>query len=172
VTDVVEVLQPYSKQQSPEISAISVLDEARRDQVRGRDRQAPSGIRNTSRVRERVRVLSESEVQELVGCYRAGDSTYALSRRFSIRRETVCAHLERNGVMRRANRRIELDDAETRKVLALYADDYSVRRIAAELGRSERVVARTIACAHTHEAAISRRDGVSAPAPRDQTGNS
>jgi hypothetical protein len=140
----VELLRSYSKQQRPEIAAISVLDEARRDQKRAPNGQTPSEIRNTKQARERVRILDQHEVDELVDCYLAGDSTYTLSRRFGIRRDTVVAHLKRRGIMRRANGLIVLDVNEGQQVIELLRHGWSVRRVAATRGHSERVIARTL----------------------------
>lgn len=102
--------------------------------------------------RERVRVLTGDEVKELVECYRAGDSTYALSRRFGIRRETVSAHLHRHDIMRRANPVIVLEPEQRARVVALYESGLSLKGVAKEVGVSERGVTRTL-----DEAGVERR---------------
>lgn len=148
----VEVLRTYSKQQRPEIAAISVLDEAGRGRRRDHDEQTPKGIRNTTQPRARFRVLTDDEMNELIECYRAGDSTYALSRRFGIRRETVSGHLRRRGVMRRANALIVLDAEQRSAVVGLYEAGWSMSRVAEEFGVSQPAVARSL-----QEAGMVRR---------------
>ncbi len=97
-------------------------------------------------------MLTEDEVQELVECYVAGDSTYALSRRFGIGRDTVSAHLRRHGVMRRANPVVVLEPEQSARVVDLYQSGLSLNRVAVEVGVSERAVTRAL-----DEAGVKRR---------------
>jgi len=136
----VEVLSPYSKQQRPEIPALSVLDDARRGRISGQESQTPAGVRNAPPTRERVRVLSAIEIEELVACYVAGDSTYALSQRFAIARATVSEHLRRQGVMRRVAPATVLDAEQKAQVVELYGSGLSLKGVAKKLGISERAV--------------------------------
>lgn len=133
----VEVLGTYSNHRGAGNPVLSLIDDARRWQI-------PSGNRNDRPLQNKVRHLSADEVAELVSAYQGGNSTYTLSRRFGIRRATVVAHLERHGVERRANHRVQLD-AETREaVIGLGTSKWSVHKIAAQLGLTERIVARTL----------------------------
>lgn len=149
---VVDLLGRYSKHQRPGNTAISVLDEALRGRRKRHVEQTPTGIRNARPPRERVRVLNNDEVKELVECYRAGESTYALSRRFGIRRDTVSAHLRRNGVMPRVNTLIVLDAEQQARVVELYGAGLSMKHVAEEVGVSERAVARGL-----QQAGVARR---------------
>lgn len=136
-----DVLSHYQKHEEPEISTILLLNEARRGARSGESRQTRSGIQN---VRERGRVLTPKELEELVRCYLAGNSTYDLARSFGIRRDTVSAHLRRQGVLRRVNVAAVLDGDQRRQVVDLYEAGSSMRQIRELLGFSERSILRAL----------------------------
>lgn len=82
------MLGTYSRRCFGENPVIAVISDARRH-------RRPTGIRNTN---ARARRLSEADVEKLALAYRAGDSTYALARRFGIHRHTIAEHLRRHGI--------------------------------------------------------------------------
>lgn len=82
--------------------------------------------------------------ERLVECYLAGDSTYALSRRLGIRRETVSAHRRRHGIMRRVDPVIVLEPDQQARVVELYGAGLSMKWVADEMGVSERAVSRAL----------------------------
>jgi len=141
----VEILRECSKHGDRGESTILLIEEAVRCCAEALEGQTPSRNQtyHTS-PRSRVRILTDDEVAELVSAYKAGDSTYALSRRFGIRRETVVGHLDRQGIMRRSIPRVDLDLATRDQILKLGRDGTSVHRIAKMFGLTERVVARTL----------------------------
>lgn len=53
------------------------------------------------------------------GAYVAGHSTYDLAHAYDIPRDTVSAHLRRQGVLRRVNVAVVLDDDDRRRVVEL-----------------------------------------------------
>lgn len=159
----VEVLGSYSKQRGLENTALSVIEQARECQKQAARGQTPTGNKNEipagnrNKTRERVRVLTPEEVENLVAAYLSGDSTYDLSRRYGIRRETVSAHLRRNNVTRRPNAKVVRADETAERVVELKSEGVSVRRIAREFGVTERVVARTLDEAGVERFTINNR---------------
>jgi hypothetical protein len=91
-----------------------------------------------------VRLLSEEAVQYLVECYLAGDSTYAPSRRFGVRRDTVSAHLRRHNISTRVNARILLEPNQAARIIELYRLGFSVKHAAEEVGISESAAGHTL----------------------------
>lgn len=137
-----EVLSLYSNHGDSGKSTISLIEEATRCHAEYLACQTPSG--NQTPTRPRLKVLTSSEVDELIAAYEAGDSTYVLAERFGIRRETVAGHLDRHSIMRRGNPRIELDAETRRMIIELGALGTPVRSIAKRFGLADRVVARTL----------------------------
>lgn len=146
-----EVLEHYSKRGDGGKSAISLIEQADRCRTDHLESQTPSG--NQTPDRPRVKVLSSCEIDQLVTAYKAGDSTYVLAQRFSIRRETVAGHLERAGIMRRGNPRVELDTETRRMIIELGMCSTPVSAIASKFGPTDRIVARTL-----DHAGVARRN--------------
>jgi len=80
----------------------------------------------------------------LVRCYVAGHSTYDLAHAYGIRRDTVSAHLRRQGVLRRVNVAVVLDEDQRRQVVEHYEGGPSMRQIKELLGFSERSILRAL----------------------------
>jgi hypothetical protein len=78
----VDILRRYLNQEKAEIAVLTLISDARRSQI-------PQGKITPRTLQARAIRLSDEQIEELIACYLAGDSTYALSRRFDIRRETV-----------------------------------------------------------------------------------
>lgn len=157
----VDLLSHYQKHEKPEVSAILLLNKARSGARNGESRRTRSGIQN---VRERGRVLTSDELNDLVRCYVAGHSTYDLAHAYGIRRDTVSAHLRRQGVLRRVNVAVVLDDDDRRRVVVLYEGGSSMRRIRELLGFSERSILRALV-----SAGVARRPSASASSAANQT---
>jgi hypothetical protein len=145
----VELLGTYSNLRGAENPLLSLIADARRCQT-------PSGNRNEQPLQNRVRRVPDDEVAEQVSAYQDGDSTYALARRFGIRRVTVTTHLERHGVERRANRCVQLDPATRGSILDLGKSQWPVRKIAVQLGLTERVVGRALDDAGVERSRLER----------------
>lgn len=138
----VEVLGHYSKHGDGGNSASSLIEQVARCRSEAVGLQIPSEIQTPSR--PRIRILTPAEIKHLVAAYEAGDSTHAIARQFGIRRETVTAHLERNGILRRVKHRVEIDAATHRMIIELRTNGTSVTKIAKRFGLTDRVVAGTL----------------------------
>ncbi|WP_424445935.1 hypothetical protein [Microbacterium sp. CH-015] len=101
--------------------------------------------------------MSDAEIAALVEAYTQGASVYELGRRFGIHRTTVSEHLHREGVPTRTVRRAILSDEERERAVDAGRSGMSVKRIAALVGATERVVARTL-----DDAGVARRTHASA----------
>ena len=89
--------------------------------------------------------LPATRVRELVAGYEAGATVYELADRFGVHRDTVSAHLHRQGV---PMRRQGLNEAEVDRAVRLYIAGGSLGRVGSHLGVD----------AHTVRSALLKRE--------------
>ncbi len=80
---------------------------------------------------QRVRRLSEAEIDQLVADYRAGRTVYELAAQFGINRKAVSKHLHARGVTMRMR---GLSPAQIDEAVRLYGEGASLARIGQKLG--------------------------------------
>lgn len=123
----VEILGGYSKR-------TDVLDKVRR--ILRLPTDPATELRDVPD-RQRHRRLRPEEQAEVVARYQAGESVYALADAFGIRRQTISATLDRNGVRRRYNL---LCDSDLQRARALYESGLSLVDVGTALGVSSKTV--------------------------------
>lgn len=101
---------------------------------------APSPI--APPVRRKVH-LSASDIDKIVAAYQAGGSQVAIAAEFGIHRHTICALLEKEGVVRRATKSLMSDDDVVRATQRYEAGD-SLATIALDLDVSPNTVGRAL----------------------------
>ena len=100
-----------------------------------------AGAENSALVRLEVnenRVLSHSEVDELVEAYRRGTGQRELARRYRVHRHTVDRHLERAGVVKRPV--VKMTPSRVAHARELQTQGWSMKKIGRELGVSDSTV--------------------------------
>lgn len=132
-----DILRNYSNSQGSENPVLSLISDATRCKT-------PTGNRNKKRLQQRVRRLSEDEVDQLVSGYQQGDSVYTLGRRFGIHRVTVSEHLRRAGIETRLHKRVALSETQLDEARRLRASGMSFSRIATVLGATPYLVRREL----------------------------
>ncbi len=136
----VEVLGHYSNHQRPANTVIELLDRASRGEIRLPRLETPA----VNKTLERSGRLSQRQIDSLIERHQAGESARALAEEHGVHRETIRALLKRRGLASRPPRLIVLDETQSAEVRASFERLGSVRATARSLGRSERVVARTL----------------------------
>ena len=103
------------------------------------DRQDPSSPLSNPVQRR----LPATEIDALIGLYRAGSSIDALARRYEIHRTTVIHHLDQSGVARRRVVR-KMTDELVALAAARYEQGRSLAAVASEFGVHQRTLAREL----------------------------
>lgn len=88
------------------------------------------------------RKLMPAEIGELVGAYRRGATVYELAEQFGMHRQTVSAHLRREGIAMRP--RIRMTTRLVERATELYESGWSTVRIGKELGLGTSTVGKAL----------------------------
>ena len=95
----------------------------------------------SARTVQTQRRLTAEVIAQLAAAYQAGATVPELVNRFQVHRTTVLAHLERQGIPRRANRR-KLTDEQVAEAARLYAASWSTARVGEQFNVSAETVRR------------------------------
>lgn len=92
----------------------------------------------------RARRLDTDTIEQLVGLYLGGKSTYELADGYGTPRERIVGYLKAAGIALRPGPSVSLDEAARNEIARLYPEGWSLRRLALRFGTSDNTVLKAL----------------------------